>query len=135
LAKTRNEAISTPGPSTTTRVLSPTGQDPEHGGAWAICTAIDGTKRGDITQSGRIGITTDRRSISTRRRVQRATVLTPIFIGVSALLDQHRKAYWVTTCWRRCGARHGDRRKVYLGDEDATIVVLEASKEKSGSGK
>ena len=50
--KTRNELIATP-VIVGDRVYIANGQDPEHGEGVGHFYAIDGTKRGDITQSGR----------------------------------------------------------------------------------
>ena len=63
--KTRNEVISTP-VIWQNKVYIANGQDPEHGEGVGHLYAIDPTKRGDITQSGRIWqYDKIRRSIST----------------------------------------------------------------------
>jgi len=63
--KTRNEVISTP-VIYDNKVYIANGQDPEHGEGVGHLYAIDATKRGDITQSGRIWhYDKIRRSIST----------------------------------------------------------------------
>ena len=51
--KTRNELISTP-VIYDDKVYIANGQDPEHGEGVGHLYAIDATKRGDITQTGRI---------------------------------------------------------------------------------
>ena len=82
--RTRNELISTP-VIYKDRVYIANGQDPEHGEGVGHFYAIDATKRGDITQTGRIWhFDKIRRSISTRgdrrrprlhRRLQRLPAL------------------------------------------------------------
>jgi outer membrane protein assembly factor BamB len=63
--KTRNEVISTPVIYENVVYIS-NGQDPEHGEGVGHAYAIDATKRGDITQSGRLWhFDKIRRSIST----------------------------------------------------------------------
>jgi len=63
--KTRNEVISTP-VIYDNKVYIANGQDPEHGEGVGHLYAIDATKRGDITQSGKIWeFDKIRRSVST----------------------------------------------------------------------
>ena len=73
--KTRNEVISTP-VIYDNKVYIANGQDPEHGEGVGHLYAIDATKRGDITQSGRIWhYDKIRRSISTGADLQRPAFL------------------------------------------------------------
>ena len=73
--KTRNEVIATP-VIWENKVFIANGQDPEHGEGVGHLYAIDATKRGDITETGRLWhYDKIRRSISTGRHLQRAAVL------------------------------------------------------------
>jgi outer membrane protein assembly factor BamB len=129
--KTRNEAISTP-VIYDNKIFVANGQDPEHGEGVGHLYAIDGTKRGDITQSGRIWhYDKIRRSISTGA-VYNGLLFYADFSGFLHCLDANTgKPYWVhdmlAAVWGSPMVIDG---KVYLGDEDGDIVVLEASKEK-----
>jgi outer membrane protein assembly factor BamB len=129
--KTRNEAISTP-VIYDNKIFVANGQDPEHGEGVGHLYAIDGTKRGDITQSGRIWhYDKIRRSISTGA-VYNGLLFYADFSGFLHCLDVNTgKPYWVhdmlAAVWGSPMVIDG---KVYLGDEDGDIVVLEASKEK-----
>src|SRR5438034_9183045 len=129
--KTRKEAISTP-VIYDNKIFVANGEDPEHGEGVGHLYAIDGTKRGDITQSGRIWhYDKIRRSISTGA-VYNGLLFYADFSGFLHCLDVNTgKPYWVhdmlAAVWGSPMVIDG---KVYLGDEDGDIVVLEASKEK-----
>ena len=135
--KTRNEVIGTP-VIYEDKVYIANGQDPEHGEGVGHLYAIDATKRGDITQTGRVWhYDKIRRSISTGADRRRPAVLLPTS-AASCTASTRRPASRTgrTTCSRPSGARRmvvdG---KVYLGDEDGDVVVLEAGKEKKVIGR
>jgi outer membrane protein assembly factor BamB len=129
--KTRNEMIATP-IIVDGVVYVANGQDPEHGEGVGHLYAIDGTKRGDITQSGRIWhYDKIRRSISTGALAD-GLLYYPDFSGFLHCLDAKTgKPYWVhdmlAAVWGSPLVADG---KVYLGDEDGDVVVLQHGKEK-----
>jgi outer membrane protein assembly factor BamB len=129
--KTRNEAISTP-VIYDNKVYIANGQDPEHGEGVGHLYAIDGTKRGDITQTGRVWhYDKIRRSISTGA-IYNGLLFYSDFSGFLHCLDaQTGKPYWVhdmlAAIWSSPMVIDG---KVYMADEDGDVRILEASKEK-----
>jgi outer membrane protein assembly factor BamB len=129
--KTRNELISTP-VIHNNRVYIANGQDPEHGEGTGHLYAIDATKRGDITQTGRIWhYDKIRRSISTGS-VYNGILFYADFSGFLHALDPDTgKPYWthdlLAAVWGSPMVIDG---KIYLGDEDGDVVVMEASKTK-----
>ena len=129
--KTRNEVISTP-VIYENIVYIANGQDPEHGEGVGHLYAIDATKRGDITQSGRIWhYDKIRRSISTGA-IKDGLLYYADFSGFLHCLDAKTgKPYWVhdmlAAVW---GSPLIADNKIYLGDEDGDVVVLQAGKEK-----
>jgi outer membrane protein assembly factor BamB len=107
------------------------GQDPEHGEGTGHLYAIDPTRRGDITESGRIWYYDKiRRSISTAA-VHDGIVYYADFSGFLHALDAKTgKPYWVHDMFAAVWGSAiviGD--KVYLGDEDGDITVLQAGRE------
>jgi outer membrane protein assembly factor BamB len=129
--RTRNELIATP-VVVGDRVYIANGQDPEHGEGIGHFYAIDATKRGDITQSGRIWhYDKIRRSISTAA-VADGLVYISDFSGFLHCLDAATgQPYWThdtfASIWGSPLLADG---KVYLGDEDGDVVVLQHGKEK-----
>ena len=129
--KTRNEVISTP-IIVDNVVYIANGQDPEHGEGIGHLYAIDATRRGDITNTGRIWhYEKIRRSISTGA-FYNGMLFYADFSGFLHCLDAKTgKPYWVhdmlAAVWGSAIVVDG---KVYLGDEDGDVVVLEASKQK-----
>ena len=129
--KTRNEVIATP-VIWENKVFIANGQDPEHGEGVGHLYAIDATKRGDITESGRLWqYDKIRRSISTAA-IYNGLLFYSDFSGFLHCLDEKTgKPYWthdlLSAVWGSPMVIDG---KVYLGDEDGDVVVLEASKEK-----
>jgi outer membrane protein assembly factor BamB len=128
--KTRNYIIATPvfygG-----EIFLAVGQEPENGEGTGHMYCIDPTKRGDITESGRIwqndGI---RRSISTAAIADDLVYISD-FSGFLHCLDAHSgKPYWtydaLAAVWGSPLIADG---KVYLGDEDGDVAVLQAGKE------
>jgi outer membrane protein assembly factor BamB len=129
--KTRNETIATPVVYENV-VYMANGQDPEHGEGVGHLYAIDPTKRGDITKTGQIWhYDKIRRSVSTGA-VYNGLVFYADFSGFLHCLDAKTgKPYWVhdmlAAIWGSPMVIDG---KVYLGDEDGDVVVMEAAKEK-----
>ncbi|HWP43961.1 MAG TPA: PQQ-binding-like beta-propeller repeat protein [Blastocatellia bacterium] len=129
--KTRNELIAT-AVVWDNKVYIANGQDPEHGEGVGHLYCIDATKRGDITQSGLIWhYDKIRRSISTPA-IMDGLIYYPDFSGFLHCLDARTgQVYWVhdmfAAVWGSPLAVDG---KVYLGDEDGDVVVMQAGKEK-----
>ena len=129
--KTRNEVISTP-VIWQDKVYIGNGQDPEHGDGIGHLYAIDATKRGDITVTGRLWeYNKIRRSISTGA-IYNELLFYADFAGFLHCLDVNTgKPYWthdlLAAIWGSPIVIGG---KVYLGDEDGDVVILEATKEK-----
>jgi len=128
--KDRNELISTP-VVFEDRVYIANGQDPEHGEGVGHMYAIDATKRGDITETGRVWhYGKIRRSISTAA-VKDGLVYIPDFSGFFHCLDAETgEPLWVHDLLAAVWSSPvivGD--KVYIGDEDGDVAVLEAGRE------
>jgi len=127
--KTRNEVISTP-VFYENVVYIANGQDPEHGEGVGHLYAIDPTKRGDITESGRIWhYDKIRRSISTGS-IYNGILFYSDFSGFLHALDlKTGKPFWThdmfAAIWGSPMVIDG---KVYLGDEDGDVTVLNADK-------
>jgi outer membrane protein assembly factor BamB len=127
--KTRNEVISTP-VIYDNKVYIANGQDPEHGEGVGHLYAIDATKRGDITESGRIWhFDKIRRSISTGA-LKDGLLYYADFSGFLHCLDAATgKEYWqhdmLAAVW---GSPMIIGDKVYLGDEDGDVAVLQHGK-------
>ena len=127
--KTRNEVISTP-VFYDNVVYIANGQDPEHGEGVGHLYAIDPTRRGDITESGRIWhYDKIRRSISTGS-VYHGILFYSDFSGFLHALDvKTGKPFWThdmfAAIWGSPMVIDG---KVYLGDEDGDVAVLAADK-------
>ncbi|MET0553520.1 MAG: PQQ-binding-like beta-propeller repeat protein, partial [Vicinamibacteria bacterium] len=129
--KTRNEIISTPVVYEGLVYLA-NGQDPEHGEGVGHLYCIDPTKRGDITESGRVWhYDKIRRSVSTAA-IQDGIMYLSDFSGFLRALDTKTgQEIWVhdmlAAVWGSPLLADG---KVYLGDEDGDVVVLQAGREK-----
>ena len=127
--KTRNEVISTPVIVDNVVYIS-NGQDPEHGEGVGHLYAIDPTKRGDITESGRLWhYDKIRRSISTGS-IYNGILFYSDFSGFLHALDiKTGKPYWThdmfAAIWGSPMVIDG---KVYLGDEDGDVTVMAADK-------
>lgn len=127
----RNELIST-AVVWEDRVYIANGQDPEHGEGVGHLYCIDPTKRGDITETGRIWhYDKIRRSISTPA-IHDGLIYYPDFSGFFHCLDARTgEVLWVhdmfAAIWGSPLVADG---KVYLGDEDGDVVVMEAGREK-----
>ncbi len=128
--RTRNELISTPVIVDGVVYLA-NGQDPEHGEGVGHFYAIDGTERGDITESGLIWHYDDiRRSISTAAVVD-GLVYMADFSGFLHCLDAETgEPLWVYDTFAAVwGSPFVVDGKVYLGDEDGDVVVLDHGRE------
>jgi outer membrane protein assembly factor BamB len=129
--KTRNEVIGTP-VIYEDKVYIANGQDPEHGEGVGHLYCIDATKRGDITQSGKVWeYDKIRRSISTAS-IADGLLYIPDFSGFLHCLDaKNGQVYWThdvfAAVWGSTLVVDG---KVYLGDEDGDVVILQAGKVK-----
>src|SRR5574340_1457065 len=114
------------------RVYIANGQDPESGPGPGHLYAIDATKRGDITESGRVwrydGM---KRSISTAAVAGGLVFAADIAGFLHAMDAETGKPYWthdtLAVVWGSPMVVGGN---VYLGDEDGDVVVLAAAKEK-----
>jgi outer membrane protein assembly factor BamB len=134
--KTRNEVISTP-VIYDNKVYLANGQDPEHGEGVGHLYAIDATKRGDITESGRIWhFDKIRRSVSTGA-LKDGILYYSDFSGFLHALDAATgKELWqhdmLAAVW---GSPMVIGDKVYLGDEDGDVAVLQTGREKKLIGE
>jgi outer membrane protein assembly factor BamB len=128
--KTRNEIVSTP-VIWQDRVFIANGQDPESGHGPGHLYAIDATKRGDITVSGRLWqYDKIKRSISTGA-VANGLLFYADYTGYLHCVDAMTgKPYWthdtLSSLWGSPVAIDG---KVYLGDEDGDVLIMDAGKE------
>src|SRR5687768_2875698 len=134
--KTRNEVISTP-VILENVVYIANGQDPEHGEGVGHLYAIDATKRGDITQSGRIWHYGDiRRSISTGA-LHNGILFYSDFSGFLHALDAKTgQVFWThdlfAAVWGSPMLIDG---KLYIGDEDGDVVIMQEGKTKKVIGE
>ncbi len=127
--KTRNEVISTPVIYENVVYIA-NGQDPEHGEGVGHAYAIDATKRGDITTTGKIWqFDKIRRSISTAA-IKDGLIYLADFSGFLHCLDlKTGQLHWTHDLFAAIWSSPiiiGD--KVYIGDEDGDVVVIEHSK-------
>jgi outer membrane protein assembly factor BamB len=127
--RTRNEVIATP-VIYRDRVYIANGQDPEHGEGVGHFYAIDATKRGDITTTGLVfHFGKIRRSVSTAA-IYEGLVYISDFSGFLHCLDADTgQEYWqydtFAAIWGSAIVIDG---KVYLGDEDGDIAILQTGK-------
>lgn len=129
--KTRNELIATP-IIHNNRVYIANGQDPEHGEGVGHLYAIDATKRGDLTDSGRLWhFDKIRRSISTGALYNGVLFYSDFSGFVHAVDPDTGKEFWthdmLAAIWGSPMVIDG---KIYIGDEDGDVTILEASKTK-----
>ena len=128
--KTRNYVIATP-VLYDSRIFLAVGQDPENGEGVGHMYAIDPSKRGDITETGRVWHNDKiRRSISSAA-ISDGLVYISDFTGFLHCLDiATGTPYWnfdmLAAIW---GSPYVADGKVYLGDEDGDVVVFQAGKE------
>ncbi len=115
-----------------THVYIANGQDPEHGEGVGHMYCIDATKRGDITKTGMVWhYDKIRRSISTPA-IKDGLVYEADFSGFLHCLDAKTgQVYWVhdmfAAIWGSPVLIDG---KIYLGDEDGDVTILQAGKTK-----
>jgi outer membrane protein assembly factor BamB len=128
--KTRNYVIATPVFHRGSIFLA-VGQEPENGEGVGRIYSIDPAKRGDITVSGRIWENTGiRRSLSTAA-ISDGLLYIADFTGFLHCLDLNSgKEVWnydtLAAVWGSPLVADG---KVYLGDEDGDLAVLQAGEE------
>lgn len=107
------------------------GQDPEHGEGVGALHCIDASKRGDISESGKVwtykGI---KRSISTVS-IKNDLVFAADYSGVIHCLDAHTgELYWThDTLSHIWGSTLAVDNKIYVGNEDGILTILAADKE------
>jgi outer membrane protein assembly factor BamB len=128
---TKNNIISTP-VIQDNKVYVAVGQDPEHGEGIGHLWAIDATKAGDVTESGKVwhrGYEDFNRSISTvaiHDGLLYAADLSGFVYCLDAKTGEH---YWTydtfAAIWGSPMVADG---KVYIGDEDGDIAILKAGK-------
>ena len=134
--KTRNELISTP-VVYEDHVYIANGQDPEHGEGVGHMYCIDATKRGDITKTGLVWhFDKIRRSISTPA-IKDGLVYEADFSGFLHCLDAKTgEEYWnhdlFAAVWGSPMLVDG---KIYIGDEDGDVVILQEGKTKKVIGE
>jgi outer membrane protein assembly factor BamB len=130
--KDRNNVIATP-TIVDGRIYIANGRDPEQGEGVGHLYCIDGTQRGDITESGLIWHYGDiRRSISTAA-VHDGLVYIPDFSGFFHCLDAKTgEVQWVHDTYAAVwGSPMVIDDHVYLGDEDGDIVVLKTGRKEN----
>ena len=129
--KTRNEVISTP-VAYEDKVYIANGQDPEHGEGVGHMYCIDPTKRGDITKTGLVWhYDKIRRSVSTPA-IKDGVVYEADFSGfLHALNARTGEVYWThdlfAAIWGSPLLVDG---KIYIGDEDGDVAILQEGKVK-----
>jgi outer membrane protein assembly factor BamB len=127
---TRNEILATPMIHAGIVYIA-NGQDPEQGDGPGHLYAIDATKRGDITETGRVWhYDKIRRSLSTAV-VYEGILYCPDLSGFLHALDAATGApYWVHDTFAAVwGSPLVVEGRVYLADEDGDVVVLQAGKQ------
>ena len=113
------------------------GQDPEHGEGLGHMYCIDATKRGDITKTGLIWhYDKIRRSISTPA-IKDGLLYQADFSGFLHCLDAKTgQVYWThdlfAAIWGSPMLVDG---KLYLGDEDGDVVIMQEGKTKKVLGE
>jgi outer membrane protein assembly factor BamB len=114
------------------KVYIANGQDPEHGEGVGHMYCIDATKRGDITKTGLVWhYDKIRRSISTPA-IKDGIVYEADFSGFLHALDAKTgQVYWThdlfAAIWGSPLLVDG---KIYLGDEDGDVVIMQEGKTK-----
>jgi outer membrane protein assembly factor BamB len=130
---TRNNIISTP-VIWDDKVFLAVGQDPEHGEGPGHMYAIDGTKRGDITESGKVwhvGGGDFNRTMSTVA-IADGLLYTADLSGYLYCLDvktgrRHWRHDLMSAIW---GSPYVVDGKVMIGNEDGDVAVLKHGREK-----
>jgi outer membrane protein assembly factor BamB len=128
--KTRNYIVSTP-VFYDGKIFLPVGQDPEHGQGNGHMYCIDPSKRGDITQSGRVWhYDKIGRSISTAA-IADGLVYISDYAGFLHCLDiDSGKPYWtfdmLAQIWGSPLAADG---MIYIGNQDGVVFIFQIGKE------
>ena len=129
---TRNSIIGTP-VIYDDKVYIGVGQDPEHGEGVGNFWVIDATQRGDITESGRVwhrGGDDFGRTISTAAIADGLLYISDLSGFLYCLDAETGEHYWTydafAAVWGSAFVADG---KVYLGDEDGDVAILQAGKE------
>ena len=122
----RNNIIATP-VIFDNKVFVAVGQDPEHGEGVGHLWAVDGTKQGDVTESGLVWHHPFRRTISSVA-IDDGVVYAANFSGFLHALDlKSGKLLWehdlLAAIW---GSPYVVDGKVMIGDEDGDLTVLKA---------
>jgi len=129
---TRNNIISTP-VIWDNKVYIGVGQDPEHGESIGHWYAIDATKRGDITESGKVwhkGNEDFNRTMSTAAIHDGLMYIADLSGFVYCWDANTGEEYWKYDAFAAIwGSPYYADGKVYIGDEDGDIAVLKAGKE------
>jgi outer membrane protein assembly factor BamB len=132
-AGTRNNVIATP-VFHEGRLYLGVGQDPEHGEGPGHFYAIDASKRGDVTESGRVwhfGDEDFNRTISSPAIKDGVIYISDLSGFLYALDAATGKHLWThdtfAAVWGSPFLADG---KLYLGDEDGDVVVLAEGREK-----
>jgi len=130
-AGTRNNIISTP-VVWENKVFIGVGQDPEHGESVGHWYAIDATKRGDITESGKLwhrGNEDFNRTMSTAAIHDGLLYIADLSGFVYCWDANTGEQYWVYDAFAAIwGSPYYADGKIYIGDEDGDIAVLKAGK-------
>ncbi len=130
-AGTRNNIISTP-VVWNNKVYIGVGQDPEHGESTGHWYAIDATKRGDITETGKIWHRGDEqfnRTLSTAAIHDGLLYIADLSGFVYCWDANSGEQYWVYDAFAAIwGSPYYADGKVYIGDEDGDIAILKAGK-------
>ncbi|HLL72076.1 MAG TPA: PQQ-binding-like beta-propeller repeat protein [Pyrinomonadaceae bacterium] len=129
--KTRNEVISTP-VAYEDKIYISNGQDPEHGEGTGHLYCIDPSKRGDITKTGLVWhYDKIRRSVSTPA-IKDGIIYQADFSGFLHALDAKTgQVHWTHDVFAAVwGSPIIIDNKLYLGDEDGDIVILQEGKVK-----
>lgn len=126
----RNNLVATP-VIDGTHVYIAVGQDPEHGEGVGHLYSVDATKRGDITDSGKVWHHPFRRTISTVA-IKDGIVYAANFSGFMHAIDQKSgEMLWehdmLAAIW---GSPYYVDGKVLLGDEDGDLTVFQAGRSK-----
>jgi len=130
---TRNNIIATP-VIQDDKVYLCVGQDPEHGECVGHLYCIDATKRGDITESGRIwhyGDDDYKRSMSTVAIADDLLYAADLSGFLHCLDRKTGKRLWIHDTFAAIwGSPYVVDGKVFLGTEDGEVVVFEHSRKK-----
>jgi len=128
---TRNEVIATP-VIYQDRVYIANGQEPEHGQGVGHMYCIDATKRGDITTTGLVWHYNKISSSMSTAAIKDGLVYEADLNGFLHCLDAKTgQVYWthdmLAVVWASPLLVDG---KIYLGDEDGDVVVMQEGKTK-----